>query len=96
MKGKNAPKSRPNVRFENENLEKVKIFKKTDEPNAPNISHEEYLKIQQEVALNPHIFKNEDIRMKDIKMDKPKTPAIKWREPLSKFFIHFSYYRTLN
>ena len=65
-----------------------------DQPNAPNITNEEYLKIQKEVALNPHIFKNEDIRMKEIKMDKPRVPQIKWRHPLSMILIYLFFYRT--
>ena len=50
------------------------------------MTNEEYLKIQQEVARNPHIFKIEDIRMKEIKMDQPRVPQIKWKHPLSKYF----------
>ena len=62
----------------------MKIFKATDPPNAPNISQEEYLKIQQEVAKNPHIYKFEDIKTRDINMDKnqPKKAEIPWRQPL--------------
>ena len=86
LKTKHSNKQK-RVKLENEqNITKVKIFKMTDEPNAPNISNEEYLKIQQEVARNPHIFKIEDIRMKEIKMDQPRVPQIKWKHPLSKYF----------
>ena len=72
------------VSFNEEELTQVKIFKATDPPNAPNISHEEYLKIQQEVASNPYKFKVEDIRKKEINMDtnQPKKAEISWRQPL--------------
>jgi hypothetical protein len=65
------------------NLIEVKIFKSTDEPSAPNISQEEYMKIQEEVRKNPHKFKIEEIRKKEITMDinQQKEPEISWRMP---------------
>ena len=68
MKKGNA-KSKKSVHFNDQNLTEVKIFKSTDEPSAPNISTEEYMKIQEEVRKNPHIFKIEEIRKKEITMD---------------------------
>ena len=61
----------------------MKIFKSTDEPSAPNISQEEYMKIQEEVRKNPHIFKVEEIRKKEVKMDinQQKEPEISWKLP---------------
>ena len=61
----------------------MKIFKSTDEPSAPNISKEEYMKIQEEVRKNPHIFKLEEIRKKEITMDisQQKEPEIEWKFP---------------
>jgi hypothetical protein len=61
----------------------VKIFKSTDEPNAPNISQEEYMKIQEEVRKNPHKFKIEEIRKKEVTMDisQQKEPEITWKFP---------------
>ena len=47
----------------------MKIFKSTDEPSAPNISQEEYMKIQEEIRKNPHKFKIEEIRKKEVTMD---------------------------
>lgn len=67
----------------------MKIFKSTDEPNAPSITDEEYLRIQQEVLMNPQVFKLEDIRTKEVKMEKPRVPQMEWRRPNGKidFFI---------
>ena len=61
----------------------MKIFKSTDEPNAPNISQEEYMKIQEEVRKNPHKFKIEEIRKKEVTMDinQQKDPEISWKFP---------------
>ena len=61
----------------------MKIFKSTDEPNAPNITQEEYLKIQEEVRKNPHQFKIEEIRKKEVTMDinQQKEPEISWKLP---------------
>ena len=71
------------MQFETEqNLERIKIFKLTDQPNAPNIKWEEYLCIQQEAAANPQKFKIEDIRTKEIKMDHLREPEIEWEPPL--------------
>ena len=61
----------------------MKIFKSTDEPSAPNISQEEYMKIQEEVRKNPHKFKIEEIRKKEVTMDinQKKEPEISWKFP---------------
>ena len=61
----------------------MKIFKSTDEPSAPNISQEEYMKIQEEVRKNPHKFKIEEIRKKEVTMDinQQKEPEISWKFP---------------
>ena len=80
---KGSDKSKKKVHFNDQNLIEVKIFKSTDEPSAPNISKEEYMKIQEEVRKNPHIFKNEEIRKKEITMDinQQKEPEIEWKFP---------------
>ena len=82
MKKGNA-KSKKSVHFNDQNLTEVKIFKSTDEPSAPNISTEEYMKIQEEVRKNPHIFKIEEIRKKEITMDinQQKEPELSWKFP---------------
>lgn len=78
------------VKFANEALmRQTKIFKLTDEPNAPGVSNEEYMKIQQELKLNPNKYKKikQDMRKEDIKMDKPikaKEPMITWKPLQSK------------
>jgi hypothetical protein len=81
---KGTGKSKKSVHFNEQNLTEVKIFKSTDEPSAPNISHEEYMKIQEEVRKNPHIFKIEEIRKKEVTMDinQQKEPEIAWKFPL--------------
>ena len=65
-------------------MTEVKIFKSTDEPSAPNISQEEYMKIQEEVRKNPHKFKIEEIRKKEVTMDinQQKEPEISWKLPV--------------
>lgn len=62
----------------------MKIFKSTDEPSAPNISQEEYMKIQEEVRKNPNKFKIEEIRKKEVTMDisQQKEPEISWKLPM--------------
>ena len=45
LKKGNSIKKGLNVHFNDLNLIEVKIFKSTDEPNAPNISQEEYMKM---------------------------------------------------
>lgn len=69
-------------------MEKVKIFKMTDQPNAPEISEEEYENIQQEVSKNPQKYRIEEMRERDIKMDKPREPQAKWQKPKSKNINH--------
>ena len=72
------------MHFNDLNLTEVKIFKSTDEPNAPNISQEEYMKIQEEVRKNPNKFKIEEIRKKEVTMDisQQKEPEISWKLPM--------------
>ena len=62
-KGDSYTKKGLNVHFKDLSLVEVKIFKSTDEPNAPNITQEEYMKIQEEVRNNPekHKTKIEEI-----------------------------------
>ena len=51
-------------------LEKVKIFKLTDEVNAPNISEEEYQKIQQELLKDPTRSFLGDMKFRESHMEK--------------------------
>lgn len=48
----------------------MKVFKLTDEPNAPNITEEEYQKIQVEILKNPNYKYMEDMRLREINMEK--------------------------
>ena len=91
LKSNNSFSNKPKVRFESDHkkLEKVKIFKMTDTPNAPNITREEYLKIQKEISLDPHIFKIEDIRKKETKMDHIIEAQEHWRMPSSNLYLYF-------
>lgn len=72
------------VHFNEQEMIQVKIFKATDSPSAPNISEEEYMQIQEEVRKNPHIFKVEEMRKKEITMDinQQKEPEITWHMPV--------------
>lgn len=59
------------LRWEPESrIEKVKIFKLIDEPNAPAITEEEYQKIQIEILKNPNYKFLEDMRSKEVNMEK--------------------------
>jgi hypothetical protein len=51
-------------------MEKTKIFKLTDEPNAGPVTEEEYQKIQLEILKNPNYKYLEDMRSKEINMEK--------------------------
>lgn len=68
---KMANSEKRRIRWEPESkMEKVKIFKMTDEPNAGPVTEEEYRKIQLEIAKNPHYKLVEDIRLREINMEK--------------------------
>jgi hypothetical protein len=51
-------------------LEKVKIFKQLDEPNAAAVTDEEYHKIQTEILKNPNYKYLEDMRSREVNMEK--------------------------
>jgi len=51
-------------------LEKVKIFKLTDEVNAPNITEEEYHKIQQDLIKDPTRSFLENMKVRESHMEK--------------------------
>ena len=48
----------------------MKIFKLTDEPNAGPVTEEEYQKIQLEILKNPNYKYLEDMRLKEVNMEK--------------------------
>jgi len=65
-------------RFENEvKLENIKIFKLTDEPNAAAISEDEYEKIQKEIMNNPNYKFIEDMRLREVNMEKENNKKVK-------------------
>lgn len=51
-------------------LEKVKIFKLTDEVNAPNITEDEYQKIQQDLLKDPTRSFLGDMKVRESQMEK--------------------------
>jgi hypothetical protein len=51
-------------------LEKVKIFKSGDEPDAQPVTDEEYYKIQNEILKNPNYKYHEDMRTREVNMEK--------------------------
>lgn len=51
-------------------MERVKIFKLTDEVNAPDISEEEYLKIQQDLLKDPTRSYLGDMKFRESHMEK--------------------------
>jgi hypothetical protein len=51
-------------------LEKVKVFKLTDEPNAGNITEEEYRKIQLELLKDPTRNYLGDMKFRESHMEK--------------------------
>ncbi len=59
------------VKWESEiRMERVKIFKSTDEPSANEVSEEEYRRIQLELMKNPDHVYLKDIRLKEIRLEK--------------------------
>ncbi len=59
------------VRWEIDHLiEKVKIFKMTDEVSAPAVTEEEHIRIQTEILKNPNYKYLTDIRSREINMEK--------------------------
>lgn len=73
------------VRWEAESkMEKVKIFKMYDEPEAPAITDEEYHKIQLEVLNNPNYKYQTDMRSKEINMEKENMSKAREKSKLAK------------
>eukprot|EP00340_Litonotus_pictus_P012783 CAMPEP_0170536774 /NCGR_PEP_ID=MMETSP0209-20121228/102334_1 /TAXON_ID=665100 ORGANISM="Litonotus pictus, Strain P1" /NCGR_SAMPLE_ID=MMETSP0209 /ASSEMBLY_ACC=CAM_ASM_000301 /LENGTH=630 /DNA_ID=CAMNT_0010838175 /DNA_START=1593 /DNA_END=3485 /DNA_ORIENTATION=+ len=73
LKSPSANQSKPSkrpIKWEDYSLEKVKIFKLTDEPDCADITEEEYNKIQEELKTNPKYRILEDMRLKEINMEK--------------------------
>lgn len=78
---KNNTKNMKRIQFDGK-IENCKIFKASDEPNCPEISDEEYIKIQEQVLQNPH-YKIEDMRMREINMEKENMNNLKNKNKLS-------------
>ena len=64
-----AMKNKAPIKWEN-GLEKEKVFKMSDEPNCKEITEEEHRKIQQEVLNNPNYRYIEDMKLREINMEK--------------------------
>jgi hypothetical protein len=58
-------------------LEKVKIFKLTDEPNAPNITDEEYQQIQREILKDPTRSYLGDMKLRESNLEKENLFKVK-------------------
>lgn len=65
-------------------LEKVKVFKLTDEPNAPNITEEEYQKIQQDILKDPTRSYLGDMKFRESHMEKENLIRQKEKEKIAK------------
>jgi hypothetical protein len=77
---------KPKIRFEDDRLlEKIKIFKLSDEPDCNEVSEEEYIKIQKEILSNPN-YRNlvADMRMREISMEKENINKAKDKLKLAK------------
>jgi hypothetical protein len=67
-----------------EKLEKVKVFKLTDEVEAPPVTEEEYKKIQIEILKNPNYKLMNDMRSKEINMEKENLSKVREKNKITK------------
>ena len=84
-------KKKIKIRWENDNrIEKVKIFKLTDEPNASEVTEEEFEKIQQEILKNPHrVFEDmRDMRSREINMEKENINKVREKSNKTKEMLY--------
>ena len=73
------------VRWEAESkIEKVKIFKMHDEPEAYAVTDEEYQKIQLEILKNPNYKYLTDMRSKEINMEKENMSKAREKSKMAK------------
>ena len=64
-------------------LEKEKVFKMSDEPNCKELTEEEHRKIQQEVLNNPNYRYIQDMKLREINMEKEQMNKQKDRSKLA-------------
>jgi hypothetical protein len=77
------------IRWEmEERLEKVKIFKLTDEVEAPAVTEEEYQKIQIEILKNPNYKFLNDMRSKEINMEKENLSKAREKNKATKDILY--------
>jgi len=77
------------VRFElEERLERVKIFKLTDEVQAPAVTEEEYQKIQIEILKNPNYKFLNDLRSREINMEKENLSKAREKNKITKDILY--------
>jgi len=84
-------KKKVKIRWESDNrIEKIKIFKLTDEPNAPEVTEEEYERIQQEILKNPHrVFEDmRDMRSREINMEKENINKVREKSNKTKEILY--------
>jgi hypothetical protein len=65
-------------------LEKIKVFKLSDEPDCPEISEEEYIRIQNEIKINPNYRIVEDMRLREIHMEKENMNKARDKEKIAR------------
>ena len=65
-------------------LEKVKVFKLTDEVEAAPVTEEEYKKIQNEILKNPNYKLMNDMRSKEINMEKENLSKAREKNKITK------------
>lgn len=77
------------VRFElEERLERVKIFKLTDEVEASAVTEEEYQKIQIEILKNPNYKFLNDLRSREINMEKENLSKAREKNKITKDILY--------
>ena len=73
------------IRFEvEENLEKIKVFKLTDEPKSADITEEEYMQIQNEIRKDPLKNYLGDMKLRESNLEKENLFKLKEKAKIAK------------
>lgn len=67
-----------------DNLEKIKIFKLTDEPNSADITEEEYIQIQNEIRKDPSKNYLGDMKLRESNLEKENLFKAKEKAKITK------------
>ena len=82
---KSPEKNRKPIKWvEEEEIERFKIFKLTDEPNCPEITEDEYMRIQEEILSNPNYRFVEDMRLREVRMENENMHRARDKDKLAK------------